>query len=294
MKIVEFCMFHNEHAALDIKQREARAWVDELHLCEANQTFQGSPRTPVLGQGDEFLRPCLFDGQACFHQAFAWGPSRHFPFFRRKPMARKNETLQRNHVHEVLAGIADEDLVILSDIDEIIDSRHADEVVELARRHGIVSVELHHTLFYLNLYSANWHEVWPGSPPNYAYRVFVMTGAHFRKLREGSDRLRRRGEWGRLHGEVHLLQGFRGFHHSWLGDEHAALDKITAYCHGLGDHRADLLDEDGQPSLERLGHFIRSGQSFFPGNRLEIRSLQDIAPLGCIAADPDRYRHLML
>lgn len=294
MKVYEYCMFHNEHAVLDIKLRESRGWVDELHLCEANCTFQGERREPVLPAPDDFLKCHLFDGEARFHPPLKWGPSRHWPFFRRRKMARKNETMQRNAVHRILGAVNDDDIVVLSDIDEILDSRHAGEVIDAARRHGIVSVRLHHTLYYLNLYSTNWHEVWPGSPPDYAYRLFVMTGARFRKLAQGSDRLRRRGEWGQLNRKVHLLDGFRGFHHSWLGDEAAALAKLRSYAHSADEHRADLLDEAGNISAGKLRDCIRSGQSLFPGNRLEVRGFDEVEPLVTVRNGTARYSGLLL
>lgn len=296
MKIREFCMFYNEHTVLEIKIAEARKWIDELHLCEANRTFQNKERVPVLPAGDDFVKTHVYDGATHFLPAFRWGPSRHWPFFRKKLVARRNETLQRNMVHDVFADAADDDIIILSDIDEIIDPRFADEVIDAARKHGGVSVELHHTFFYLNLYSTNWHELWPNAPENYAYRVFVMTGKFFHQLRrgEGADHLRRRGEWGKLTGKFPLLKGIRGFHHSWLGDEEAAFEKITSYCHSVTDHRADLTDEEGQISKVKLGAFIRSGQSIFPGNKVEIRSFEAVPPLQTVVDNLDRYQHLIL
>lgn len=295
MRIREFCMFHNEHAALAIKRSEAGRWIDELHLCESNRTFQGGARALALADAaDGFVHVHPHDGAARFHPPLRWGFSRYWPFFRRKKMARRNETMQRDLVHEALADVAADDIVILSDIDEILDARRADEVIDAARRHGIVSVELRHTLYYLDLYSANWHEVWPGSPANYAYRVFIMTGAWFHALSEGSDRLRRRGEWGRLDRDIPLLRGFRGFHHSWLGGAEAALDKLNAYAHSPNEHRPELIGEDGRVSPERLASFIRAGQSIFPGNRLEIHSFDEIEPLQSVMERRDDLGSLLL
>lgn len=293
-RIYEFCMFHNEHAVLGLKTRESGKFVDELHLCESNRTFKGGERLLVLPPTTDFLKSHVFDGAARFHPGYAWGPSRFFPFFRKKKMARRNETLQRNHVHEVLDHVDDSDIVILSDIDEIIDARFADEVIEKAKRHGIVSIEMHHTLFYLNLFSTNWQEVWPGSPGNYAYRVFVMTGKHFRAMKEKSDPLRRRGEWNRLQQDVHLIKGFKGFHHSWLGDEDAALEKLNSYAHSVSEHRPEMANEDGEVTRETLAKFIRTGKSIFPGNRLEIRTFAEVAPLECVAANREKLAHLFL
>lgn len=294
MRIFEFCMFHNEHPALALKVRESARWVDELHLCEANRTFRCGERAAALPPETSFLKPHVFDGKSRFHPAYRWGVSRYFPFFRKKKMARRNETLQRNHVHEVLAGVTDDDLIILSDVDEILDSRRAGEVVDAARKHGIVSVEMHHTLFYLNLYSTNFHEVWKGSPANYAYRTFIMTGVAFRRLRHSSDRLRRMGEWGRLHRRIFLLKGFHGFHHSWLGDEQSALNKLQSYSHSLGEHAGELAGEDGCVSPEALRSMIREGRSIYEGNRLEIRRFTQIQPLQAVLDDPATFARFIL
>jgi hypothetical protein len=264
-----------------------------LHLCEATRSFRGQPRPVALTQADDFARLHVLDAASRFHPEYRWGFSRHAPFFRRKDVARKNETIQRNHVHDVL-DLEDDDIVILSDVDEIIDSRHADEIVEMARKHGVISIRMHHSLFFLNLYSTNWHELWDGAPPDYAYRVFVMTGRYFRARRFTSDRIRRLGEWGRLASEVTLLGGMRGFHHSWLGDEKAALAKLQAYSHQVSDHVGELYDGAGAASLDRLGRMIREGRSIFPGNRLEVRGFDEIEPLGYVAENAERFAHLVL
>lgn len=294
MKIYEFCLYYNEADALGIKQREASRWIDELHLCEATQTFRARDKPSNLAASDDFTKVHIFDSKARFHPEYKWGVSRYAPFFRKKDMARKNETLQRNFVHEVLAP-EDDDIVILSDVDEIIDSRHADEIVEAAKKHGVVSLRIHHTLFFLNLYSTNWHEIWPGSPQDYAYRIFVMTGKHFRTMKYTSDRIRRLGEWGKLGGEVHLMEGMRGFHHSWLGDEKAALAKLKAYAHHMDHHSAELVDSNtGEASVEKLGQMIREGRSIFPGNQLEVRDFEKVPQLTVVSDNPDRYAHLVL
>ena len=293
VRIHEFNLFHNEHDALAIKQGEASRWVDELHLCEATHTFRGAPRAPANLRESDFLRPHSFDGGR-FHPEYRWGFSRFAPFFRRKDMARKNEAMQRNHVHDVLDP-EDADIVILADVDEIIDSRHADRIVDAARRHGIVSIRLRHTFFFLNLFSTRFHEAWPGSPPDYAYRVFAMTGAHFRAMRRTSDHLRRLGEWNRLAGEIHLLDGYCGFHHSWLGDAEAAMAKLKAYSHRTQEHDARLRDPaSGEITLDRMGAAIAGKRSLFAGDELERRPLDDRMALPFVGANRDRFEHLVL
>ena len=293
VRILEFNLFHDEHDALAIKQGEAARWIDELHVCEASHSFRGRVKPASTLSSGTFLKPHLFDG-ARFHPEHAWGLSRHAPFFRRRDMARKNETMQRNFVHEILDP-QDDDIVILADIDEIIDSRHADEIVDAARRHGIVSIRLRHTFFYLNLLSTRFHEAWPGSPPDYAYRVFIMTGARFRTMRRTSDRLRRLGEWNRLADEVPLLDGYRGYHHSWLGDAQAARAKLASYAHRTEEHDPALVDPaTGEITLDRLAQAIGEGRSLFPGDILERRPLDAIDALPFVAENRERFGHLVL
>ena len=295
MKIFEYCMFHNEHAALAIKQRESARWVDELHICESDLTFRGGPRARALPGADHFLKPHVFPGSTLFEPPYRWGFSRYPPFFRKKKRARQNEAMQRDFVHELLGRIEDQDILILSDVDEIVDARRADELVDAATKHGAVSIRLHHTLFYLNLYSTNWHEIWPGSPPDYAYRVFAMTGAYFRAMARTSDRLRKLGEWGKLDSEIPLLDGFAGFHHSWLGDEAAAIDKLQSYSHSFSDHNAALVSAaDGSVNAAAMREAMRTGQSIFPGNQLELRSFESLEPLQSVRELGDELCELIL
>ena len=294
MAVHEFCLFHNEGAALEIKRREAARWVDRLTLCQATRTFRNAPRPLVELPQDALLHPVTFKAEGQFEAAYAWGPSRRFPFWRKRKRARQNEARQRNFVHQALADVADDDIVVLSDVDEIIDARRAGEVIAAAREHGVVSVRLHHTLFYLNLYSRNWDAVWPGSPPDYAHRVFVMTGAYFRAMRETSDSLRQLGEGGRLIGKVPLVEGFCGFHHSWLGGEEAALAKIRSYAHSFDEHRADLVNADGSLNEARLRACVKAGESIFPGHELEIRSFAQQPPLQSVAEMRGELAELVL
>jgi hypothetical protein len=289
-------MFHNEHDVLAIKREESARWIDELHVCEADRTFKVGPREPILPPSDDFLKTHVFPAGETFDPGFNWRLQKRPPFVRKFYRARRNETLQRNYVHEVLSDVAAEDIVILSDLDEVIDARQADEIVDAARRHGVVSIRLHHTMFYLNLYSTNWHEVWKVPSVDYSHRVFVMTGERFNQLgrEEKSDRMRMLGKVGKQIGKIHLMDGMRGFHHSWLGDAQSALDKLNSYAHALRDHTGELTDENGQVTQETMERFIQSGRSIFPGNNLEIRSFEEIEPLQTVTENRDRFEHLIL
>ncbi|MBN4046644.1 hypothetical protein JYU02_01450, partial [bacterium AH-315-P15] len=154
MKIIEFSPFYNENLLLGIKTAEARAWIDEVHVVESNRTFRFAEKPYNLTIEDPLLIHHKLDGTIAFKGAFHRGISRRFPFYRKKDSARTNETIQRNVVHKAIDP-ADDDIVILSDIDEILDSSKADYLVDQVTKHGLVTVRLHHSLFFLNLYSKN-------------------------------------------------------------------------------------------------------------------------------------------
>jgi hypothetical protein len=146
--------------------------------------------------------------------------------------------------------------VILSDIDEIIDERQKDRIIEETRKRGIITIKIYFTLFYFNLFSRNI-----GGPPDYSYRIFIMTGKYFNKLKMTSDQLRKAGEHGKLMNEVYCLEEFMGFHHSWIGDANFIKNKLLAYAH---IEFRSLANED------YIQKCIKEKKSIYPGHELYI------------------------
>jgi hypothetical protein len=283
MKIHEYSPFLNENRALEIKAREAARWIDRLHVCEADRTFSHADKG-VNFRGDASVRAQvrhhLLATEGLFRRPPAeqlyYDPSRHgrdgfdgwYWGLLRGNAAYHNEAVQRNHACAVLGGeVADDDIVILSDVDEVLDSRHAGRIVDEVKRHGIVTVKLHYSVFYLNLFTASNHGV-----PDFAYRLFAMTGRHFLTLPFSPDYLRKRGIEGGFLNEIHCIPEHMGFHHSWLEHERTALAKLQAFqanvadrsiidpgypAKCLADRRLHYLDaelyvDDGKPFLRAL------------------------------------------
>jgi hypothetical protein len=156
-----------------------------------------------------------------------------------KSGAWKNEAYQRNYSTIDLEPAAD-DIIILSDIDEIIDSRKADYLIGMVKKQKVISVKLEFTMFYMNLFSTNRHEIWSGSPKDYAYRTFLMTGDYFNIMRFTPDKMRHLGESNKFANSIFCPEDFMGFHHSWLGDEDAIYQKLMSYAHDIGDHGSEV------------------------------------------------------
>jgi hypothetical protein len=293
MKVYECCPFFNELLVARLKLEESKGWVDELHVAEADHTFKYTAKPYVWNIQNERVHHLKVRGEEVFRGAQHWGISRRFPFLRKKSSALRNETVQRNLSFSKIDPQAS-DIVILADIDEIIDSRFADRITEATKRHEIITVPLHFTMYYLDLFSVNWHEVWPGSPSDYAYRVFVMTGEKFNSLPMSPDRLRKLGEVGKLCGSVHRFEEIAGFHHSWLGDERAIASKMKAYSHEPHEHSQALHHCSDEDLHSVLRERLRCGQSLFDGHRLEIRDETQVSFLRSVIALAETLRPAFL
>lgn len=250
MAIYEYSPFFNEHRALQIKLREAAKWIDEVHLCEADRTYSHADK-PMNFRLDGACG-VLPAGLVHYHHFATQGAFRAPPaqqtYYDPKRNGREgfdawywallcgnaayhNEAVQRNRVVHLLKDrVEDDDIVILSDLDEMLDSRHAGQILDEVRRRGIVTVKLHYSVFYLNLFAATNHGM-----PDFSYRLFVMTGRYFRTLPVSPDYLRKRGIEGGLANEIHCLPQHAGFHHSWLDHAHTALPKLQAFQANVAD-----------------------------------------------------------
>jgi hypothetical protein len=255
MKIIECCPFFNENLIADIHIRESARWVDEIHIVETNRTFQYGPKDYVFDVDHPKVRYHAVDVTQKFKPSRKWLLYLDLSGrFSKKHIYRDtgwyNEMVQRN-LACALADIQDDNIVVLSDIDEIIDSRLADQLLLEVQKRKIITVRLHLTMYYFNLFSRNW-----SGPADYSYRVFLLTGKRLREhWRMDSDRLRKQGEHGQLYSTVYCADGFAGFHHSWLGDEESVSQKLNAYAH------TQFRELDNAEYIRRC---IRERRSIYP------------------------------
>lgn len=296
MRVHEYSPFFNETKVLEIKLREAARWIDRVHLSEADRTFSNAPKGWNYPGSDLERRAPELAAIVDYHGLAAEGlfreppadqvyydPARHgvedfdswYWQLLRGNAAYHNEAVQRNWATRQLAQeIADDDIVILSDVDEILDSRQAGVVIDAARKHGIITVKLHFSVFYLNLFSAGNHGV-----PDFAYRLYVMTGRHFRTMPFTPDYLRKRGIEGGWQEMIPCLPEPMGFHHSWLEHGKNAFPKLKAFEANVGDRSlidpgyaercladrrlhyldADLFVDDARPFLRALNEMDTAG-----------------------------------
>jgi len=297
MTIHEYSPFFNETKTLEIKAREASKWIDRLHICEADRTFSYAEKPThfdigYLGNGRDGNIAQIVRHHALYTQGLFRAPSAEQLYYDpaqhgrdrfdtwywsllRGNAAYHNEAVQRNRVtHLIGAEVADDDIVILSDVDEVLDSRHAERIVEETTKHGIITVKLHYSVFYLNLFAASNHGM-----PDFSYRLYAMTGSRFRTLPFTPDYLRKRGIAGGLLREVYCVPEHMGFHHSWLEHAKNAFAKLTAFAANVADRSIVDPAYVEKCLLDRRLHYL-DADLYIDNDKRFLRSLQEMDTSG--------------
>jgi hypothetical protein len=288
MTIHEFSSFYNESILAQLKIEENKKWVDKFHITESNRDFRFRKKDFNFNIDNDSVKHYKLNGTLFFQRP-------HFRISRSKFLLRKveldpwkNDKIQRNFAISKFKP-NDDDIIIVSDIDEVLDSRMSNELISYVHQNGIITVGLHYTLYFFNLFSENWY-----GPPNYSYRVFLMTGEYFKKMQMDSDTLRKMGERGDLINKIRCFPEIAGFHHSWLGDEKFLLQKLKAYPHAQSEHDSSIYDKNNEPDSLKLKELLLLGKSIYGAeHKLKIRN--DISPLEFVEANRNSiYRDLFL
>ncbi len=139
MKIHDCIIFADETELLYLRLKELYPVVDEFLIVHATTTFQGAPRNVVRVEEDSRFTPFMPKVRQLLVDDL---PTRTSPWFA--------EYAQRNAMKRVLGSLPPDDLVLLSDVDEI-PSRRA---VERARELPVGRVGTFDMRFFY--YGVNW------------------------------------------------------------------------------------------------------------------------------------------
>lgn len=288
MKIYEFSLFNNENLIADIKGYENSKWVDETHLIEFNRNFNNKikPFNYVSNQSNIIYHPInaenLFTNKSFFESVkrkirYHAGLKDNVEFSNHYISGHTwhNEAIQRNYASLIINSlkIKDDDILIFSDIDEIIDSNMSEYIINLVKKYEIITIRNIFTMIYFNLGVNNW-----GGPSDYSYRIFCMTGKKYKELNITIDMLRKAGERGKLKGIVHESEKICGRHYSWIGNANFISNKIKSYSHV--EHR--YLD-----NIEYINNCLKYGKSIIPG--VQVQLLSESTLLSAITKDINKY-----
>jgi len=120
MKLYDCFVFHNEFDLLEIRLREMGDHVDHFVLVEADQTQRGGPKPFYFAENRERFAPWadkIIDLQVAFPDEL---PPALGVYKNRRKKDWERENYQRNCIARALETCAPDDLILLSDVDEII------------------------------------------------------------------------------------------------------------------------------------------------------------------------------
>lgn len=236
-RLFDCCTFFNEAEILEIRLRELYDVVDGFVVAEATHTHAGQPKPLVFNDHRDRFRPWLDkiayvvdDGKI---DGFSW----------------RREAQQRDSLLRGLTGCRDDDMIVVSDVDEIL---RRDVAAGLRRvdpdDDAVVTLEMDLFFYRLNYrFRRDWRSA--GAAP---YRIVRQTGTNavrYLALQEIGPRA-----------------AAAGWHFSWIGDVDRFVAKMTAYAHqehaaqyaaDSRDHQAEVrrfLAEGGPPPGCGPGH----------------------------------------
>jgi beta-1,4-mannosyl-glycoprotein beta-1,4-N-acetylglucosaminyltransferase len=129
MKLYDCFVFHNEFDLLEIRLREMGKHVDRFVLVEANQTQRGGPKPYYFAENRKRFAPWadrIIDLQITFPDEL---PPALGVYKNRRKKDWERENYQRNCIARALETCAPDDLVLLSDVDEIVRGKVLERVL---------------------------------------------------------------------------------------------------------------------------------------------------------------------
>lgn len=210
MRVFDCFPFFNEIELLELRLNELWDVVDQFVIVEAKQTFSGNPKPMCLLDNEERLAKYMSKIRYIMVDNFPiglsdWGKEAH----------------QRNEIRRGLADVLPDDIVILSDVDEI---PRADVVKNIAERgirpNEIFCLSLNWYSYYLNIklpkqwerQSTRMIRAGDLSDIQSLRRVKAPTKGVWRNLMRQIETSKTMGYWVRR-----ILVLDAGWHFTWLG-----------------------------------------------------------------------------
>lgn len=224
-------LFLNELTILDIRLHEMDPVVDKFVIVESTETFRGNPKPLCFLQNKEkfsqFLDKIIYVVvEEHFETSNPWD----------------REIFQRNQILRGLTECQDEDVVIISDVDEII---RAEGVLTLA---STLTSDLHTYVGVSQRYHSNFLN---SLAMTYDWRGSVATS--YLNIKQGSP---------------HGVRGMKdsvpsialGWHFTWQGGVEQDLYKLGAYSHA----ESDTPEERALKRLPKEGVLLMDIDETFP------------------------------
>lgn len=234
MKIYDCFTFFNELNVLELRLKILDPFVDYFVLIEATKTHAGNKKPLYFKENkDRFKRwekkiihvivddmpdPCKIYFKKFWRLSAALGLGRWKP-----------ERYQRNQIYRGLKYCKDEDIIIVSDLDEIPNPDKFNLLKEYTKNGKVVLFNQKLYKFFLNGFV---HSNWEGSRAC-SFKLFKKTfkkkGDRVRRLREPLLRIKMILAKGKS-SPLRVIKG-GGWHFSYLGNIDSILEKLSNFCH---------------------------------------------------------------
>ncbi|KAA0593844.1 hypothetical protein J2848_005792 [Azospirillum lipoferum] len=257
-RIFDCCTFFNEAEILEVRLAELYDVVERFVVVEATHTHSGEPKPLSFGDHHERFRPYMDKIRYVVVDeligTFSW----------------QREAYQRDAILRGLDGCRDDDMVIVSDVDEILRR----EVVERLRGGGpafdtVFTAELDLFFYRLNYrFARNWRAA--GAAP---FRFIRQTGPNAVRYLAKQD-------------IGHLIRD-AGWHFSWMGDLKRFAAKLNAYAHQ--EHAQSF----GEGNMAGVASFLDGGGALpegAPGAREEYEVVAVDRHPRLVRDNLDRFR----
>ncbi len=160
-KIYDCFTFFNEFELLEIRLNELNDVVDYFVLVEMDETFQGKPK-PLLFKEERKKRFEKF-----LHKILYVGVTERIEVHN-NPWER--EKFQRDQIKRALRRCHDSDIILISDLDEILSHQAIPRIADALKVHPVVACQINFYLYFLNSKEKN----------NGGIRPFAMQYGHLK------------------------------------------------------------------------------------------------------------------
>lgn len=266
--ITDAFIYNGEDDLLRIRLELLYKCIDQFVIIEADKTFTG------------ISKPKKFDPEK--FQEYA----KKIKYYYIKTLSKnprsawENERTQRNAIFDAIAGSSDDDLFILSDVDEI----PSPSAIQTYDPQKYLSASLIQNLYY---YKINYQVFNLDDSPFLWAKPKISTVGNFRRYYKEMEILRtgKFTGWARsfkriVHNRNHQLIQNGGWHFSYLMDPAKIVEKINSFSHAELNVPELNNEEIIKNAIDnRLNLFIPNAKivptdlrSSFPGKILELKS----------------------
>ena len=268
MKIYDCFTFYNEFELLDLRIAEMYDHVDYMVLVEADHTFQNSPKDfnfYSLKEKYEHLTKLIYIGVSDM------------------PMSEDPWVNERHQRDSIMLGIDEadsDDLIIISDVDEILRPSTLEELRKNTADVYGFRMPLFNFKFNYMLSTQDPYSVWSGA----LKKKFLSSPEDFRRQRHTLNGL----GWNYNDGAIRVIE-HAGWHFTYLGNSDFARNKIQSFSHNE-DNKAEVLDQIDIDESIRRGRGIKLNDSDYLFTPV---LLDDYFP-ETVTKNIDQYQHMIL